>query len=206
MDFKITENQLSKLVLEGPNDRFTDNMKEMYSFSKNIIQRVKKTYSLNGKLLLTWGASLGGLVLPLDQFIKTNNFSLDDTQTALVLVGVGAALFFENKKYFDRIFEEIKKQGLEAPFKSVLSKGIKLRNAFVKFIKSLNAGLTSTSEIISYGFLVPIVSDVLDFLQTGDLERNLALITKRIVASGLVTIAPEILKEILKKIQKKISN
>jgi hypothetical protein len=35
---------------------------------------------LNLKLLLTWGASVGGLVMPLDRFIKSGRFELTDEQ------------------------------------------------------------------------------------------------------------------------------
>jgi len=206
MNFNITESQLRLIVLEGTGNKFTDSIKEMASFANSVVNKVKKKYSLNTKLLLTWGAALGGLMLPLDNLIKNKKVDLDEYQVALILVGVAAALFYDNKKYFDRIYEEIKKQNLENIFKEVLLKGVKLKNSFVKFIKSLYLSINSVSEIIAYAFLVPIITDIMDFLHTGDFEKNLVLIVKRILASGSVGVAAELLKELLRKISKRVSN
>lgn len=206
MDFLVTESQFKRLVLENNSEQFSEYMKIMYSFIKNIVQRVKKKYSLNTKLLLTWGAALGGFVMPLDQLIKTGNFSLDENQTALILIGCSAAMFYDNKKYFQRIFEEIKNQNLEEPFKQTLSKGLQLKKAFVDFIKSLGISIGSVSEIVSYGFLVPIIMDIINFLKTGDLERNLDLVVSRIIGSGLVLVVAEILRELLRQIKNRLTN
>jgi|LakMenE18May11ns_1017448.scaffolds.fasta_scaffold9958031_2 hypothetical protein len=205
MDFVITENQFRRLVLETNSEKFSEYMKEMYSFAKNIVHRVKKKYSINTKLLLTWGAALGGMVLPLDQLIKTGNFQLDENQAALILIGCAAAIFYDNKKYFKRIHEEIKNQNLEEPFEKVLSVGLQLKKSFMNFIQSLRISLSSISEIVSYGFLVPIVMDIVDFLKTGDLEKNLDLIVSRIIGSGLVLAVSEILRELLLQIKNRIS-
>jgi hypothetical protein len=205
MDFLITESQFKTLVLENNSEQFSEYMKIMYSFAKNIVQRVKKKYSLNTKLLLTWGAALGGLVMPLDGFIKTGNFTLDDNQTALILIGCAAAMFYDNKKYFERIFEEIKNQNLEEPFKQTLSKGLELKKTFVNFISSLRISLGSVSEITSYGFLVPIIMEIIDFLKTGDFEKNLDLVVSRIIGSGLVLVVAEILRELLRQIKNRLT-
>ena len=58
----------------------TEYMKTMYSFTKNLVEKVKKIYGLNLRLLLTWGASVGGFVLPLSEFIKTGRFNLTEEQ------------------------------------------------------------------------------------------------------------------------------
>lgn len=205
MNFYITEQQFKQIIEESTHDKFTNYIKEMSSFMSNIVQKVKKRYSLNAKLLLTWGAALGGLMMPLDRYIQNQGFEISDSQKALVLIGVAAALFYENKKYFDRIFEEIKNEGLEDIFKQVLLKGVSLRTAFIKFMKSLNISLNSVSEILSYAFLVPIISDIVNYLQYGDIEKNLSLIVKRIIASGVATIVPDLIREILKKIVKRVS-
>ena len=71
MEFLITEQQL-KVILEEQNDsKLTDYMKTMYSFTNNMVSRIQKVYALNLKMLLTWGTSVGGLVMPLDNFIRT---------------------------------------------------------------------------------------------------------------------------------------
>ena len=97
MNFLISENQLKVLVTESLKSPFNNNMKELNAFSHDLVNRVKRRYGLNLKLLLTWGTSMGGLVLPLNNFIETNNFNLDEQQKALILLGVAAILYFDNK-------------------------------------------------------------------------------------------------------------
>ena len=65
MDFLINESQLRIILQEQDKSNMSDNMKELYSFTSNLIGRAKKNYGLNLQLLLTWGASVGGLVMPL---------------------------------------------------------------------------------------------------------------------------------------------
>ena len=36
-------------------------------------------------MLLTWGASVGGLMMPLDNYIKSGNFNLNDREEILIL-------------------------------------------------------------------------------------------------------------------------
>ena len=56
-----------------------------FKLALDLVNKAKKNYGLNLKLLLTWGASVGGFVLPLDNFIKTGRFDLNEAQqTALV--------------------------------------------------------------------------------------------------------------------------
>jgi hypothetical protein len=85
-------------------------------------------------MLLTWGTSVGGLVMPLDNFIKEGKFNLDDSQRMLVIAGIAAILYYENKTLFSKIFKKIKEEGLEEIFNIVLSKGQELKNAFFEFL------------------------------------------------------------------------
>jgi len=69
----------------------------------------------------------------------------------------------------------------------------------------LRISLSSISEIVSYGFLVPIVMDIINFLNTGDLQKNLDLVVSRIIGSGLVLAVSEVLRELLLQMKNRIS-
>jgi hypothetical protein len=111
-----------------------DYMKEMYSYTSNLVDRAKSIYGLNLKLLLTWGASVGGFVLPLDNFIKTGRFDLNEAEQTLILVGIACSVFYDNSRALKLIYKKIKEQGLEDVFKEVLIKSKNLKNA------SMNGG------------------------------------------------------------------
>jgi hypothetical protein len=205
MNFLITEGQLKILMNEGYKSFFAENMRILNAFTNSLINKVKRKFALNLKLLSTWGTSVGGLVLPLDEYIRTNEFKVDENQAALILLGVVSIIYFDNKSLFEKIYSKIKEEGLEQIFLKVYTKGLKLREAFLGFLNSLQLSITSISELISYSFLIPIILDIQNLVRSsGDFEKTAENITERIVASGLVLVSAEILNEVLRKISKRI--
>ena len=128
MDFLINESQLRTILQEQDQSKMSDYMKEMYSYTSNLVDKAKSVYGLNLKLLLTWGASVGGFVMPLDNFIKSGRFDLTDTQQTLILVGIACSVFYDNSRALKLIYKKIKEQGLEEVFKEVLTKSKNLKN------------------------------------------------------------------------------
>ena len=206
MEFLINESQLRVILQEQDQSKMTDYMKELYSFTSNITNKVRKTYGLNLKLLLTWGASVGGLVMPLDNFIRSGRFDITDEQVALLLVGVACTYFYDNENALKKILSKIKEEGLEDIFKEVLLKGKNLKDSFTKFIKSSKVTINSTLDIITYAFLIPIITDIQSLMTSGeDIQTVSMKVAKRLVASGVVLVGQLVLTEIIKKIIKKLS-
>jgi hypothetical protein len=180
-------------------------MKEMYSFTKNIVDKVKQIYGLNLKLLLTWGASVGGFVLPLSEFVKSGRFNLNEEQQVLILAGVACTFFYDNSRTLKLLLKKIKSEGLEETFKEVLIKSKNLRDSFFKFLKSAGVTLNSTMDLIAYSFLIPIITDILGGVMSGGDPKEIAItISKRLVASGVIVISQSVLSEVLRRIIKKI--
>lgn len=205
MDFLINENQLRLILTESDKSSFRQSLGKMNVFTQNLVNRVKKKFGLNLKLLSTWGTSVGGLVLPLDNFIKTGNFQLDENQTALVLLGVISIIYFDNKNLIKKILPKIKEEKIEKEFEYVLEKGLHLRRAFVQFLLSLDISLRSITELLSYSFLIPIILDIQNIVRgSADLETSVENILERLVISGFVLVAYEGLHEILKKIANRL--
>jgi hypothetical protein len=204
MDFLINESQLRTILQEQDQSKMSDYMKELYSFTSNLVTKAKKSYGLNLKLLLTWGASVGGLVMPLDRFIKSGRFELTDEQATLILVGIACTFFYDNAKSLRTILLKIRDEGLEDTFKEVLVKSKNLKNSFTTFLKSANVTLGSTLELVTYSFLIPIITDIQSaIVDGGDLQTTAMTIAKRLVASGVVLVGQIALTETIKKILKK---
>jgi hypothetical protein len=204
MDFLINESQLRIILQEQDQSKMSDYMKELYSFTSNLVNKAKKTYGLNLKLLLTWGSSVGGLVMPLNNFIRTGRFELTDDQTTLILIGVACTYFYDNVKTLKTILTKIKEEGLEDTFKEVLIKSRNLRDSFFNFMKSANVTLGSTLELVTYSFLIPIITDIQSAITEGsDIQTTAMTIAKRLVASGVVLTGQIALTETIKKIIKK---
>jgi hypothetical protein len=204
MDFLINESQLRVILQEQDQSKMGDYMKELYSFTSNLVNKAKKTYGLNLKLLLTWGASVGGLVMPLDSFIRTGRFELTDEQATLILIGVACTYFYDNVKTLKTILTKIKEEGLEDTFKEVLIKSRNLRDSFFRFMKSANVALGSTLELITYSFLIPIITDIQSAITEGsDIQTTSMRIAQRLIASGVIVVGQIVLTETIKKIIKK---
>jgi len=204
MDFLINESQLRIILQEQDKSNMSDNMKELYSFTSNLIGKAKESYGLNLQLLLTWGASVGGLVMPLDNFIRTGRFELTDEQATLILIGVACTYFYDNVKTLKSILTKIKEEGLEDTFKEVLIKSRNLRDSFFNFMKSANISLGSTLELIAYSFLIPIITDIQSAITEGsDIQTTSMRIAQRLIASGVIVVGQIVLTETIKKIIKK---
>jgi hypothetical protein len=205
MDFLINESQLRTILQEQDESRMTEYMKTMYSFTKNLANRVSKVYSLNLKMLLTWGTAVGGLVMPLDQFIKSGEFDLSDDQRYLVLAGIAFILFFDNKKGLVKILEKIKEEGLEDVFRKTLEKGKDLKSSFKGFLSSLNVSVSSFMDTVAYSFLIPIILDIQNIAESSvDPKEAGLLIAERLVSSGIVVIGAQALSQVIRKIIEKI--
>jgi hypothetical protein len=156
-------------------------------------------------MLLTWGTAVGGLVMPLDQFIKSGNFDLSDDQRYLVLAGVAFILFFDNKKGLVNVLEKIKSEGLEEVFRATLEKGKDLKSAFKGFLSSINVSVGSFMDTVAYAFLIPIIVDIQSIAE-GSIDPKDAglLIAQRLISSGIVVVGVQVLSQVIRKIVEKL--
>jgi len=206
MDFLITESQFNYLVENKDTDIIEKNISELESFSKKIYSNAKRKFGIDIKLLLTWGTAVGGLVAPLDNFIKTSNLSVTDDQATLILIGVVATLFFDNEDLFKKVYKKINEEGIEEQFMSVLKKGQDLKKSFINFLLSLNISINNISGLIRYSFLIPIISDLQNYVSdASDITETAKMISARILASGALLVSSDILYQLIRRILRKFS-
>ena len=205
MDFLINESQLRTILMEQDKSKLSGYMKKLHSFTNNIVNRVSKSYGLNLKMLMTWGTSVGGMVMPLDNYLRTGNFDLTDDQRYLVLAGIAFIMFFENKRGLTKILEKIKEEGLEDAFKSGLEKAKDLKDSFKSFLSSINVTVGSFLDTVAYSFLIPIILDIQSVASgSTNLKEASMLITERLIASGVVIVSAKVLASVIKKILQRL--
>jgi len=206
MDFLITESQFNYLVENKDTDIIEKNISELESFSKKIYSDAKRKFGIDLKLLLTWGTAVGGLVAPLDNFIKTSDLSVTDDQASLILIGIITTLFFDNEELFSKVYTKIKEEGIEKQFMTVLRKGQDLKKSFINFLLSLNISINNISGLIRYSFLIPIISDLQNYVSdASDITETAKMISARILASGAVLVSSDILYQLIRRILRKLS-
>jgi hypothetical protein len=204
MEFFISEQQLKVILMEQDRSRMSDYMKKLYNFTNTLVNKAIKIYGLNVKMLLTWGASVAGLVMPLDNYIRTGRFNLNEEQTILVLVGVAMMLFYNTRKTTSKVIEKIREENLEDVFQVLLRKATELKVSFVDFLKAINVTVGNLLEIVSYSFLIPIITDIQKVAQkTSSISETAAMIAQRLIASGVIVISAQVLTSLIKKLLKR---
>jgi hypothetical protein len=204
MEFFISEQQLKVILMEQDRSRMSDYMKKLYNFTNTLVTKISRIYGLNVKMLLTWGASVAGLILPLDNYIRSGRFNLSENQITLILVGVGMMLFYNTRKTTNKVIEKIREEKLENVFQVLLRKATELKVSFVDFMGSLNVTLGNFLEVVSYSFLVPIITDIQKIAQkTSSISEAATIIAQRLIASGVVVIGAQALTAVIKKLLKK---
>ena len=144
--------------------------------------------------------------MPLDNFIKSGNFNLNEREEILIIGAVASILFTENEKNITTLLKKIKEDGLTDVFQVVLNKGEELKSSFVDFLKSLKISIGSFMEMTAYAFLIPILFDILSIAdQSTSIRQGSLLVAERIIASGLVFISKEAIYNLIRKIIKRVS-
>ena len=206
MEFLISQSQLNLILNEQRNDDvLSSSLKKMKSFTNNMVGRVLKTYDINLKMFLTWGTSIGGLVMPLNEFLKSGNLDLSESERYLVLSGIAFLIFFEGKRGLSKILTTIKENGLEESFDAGLLKAYQLKDSFTNFLRSTKVITSQVLEIISYAFLIPIIGDVQNIAgDVTNITESSIMIAERLAASGVVLLSREVLVSLFKKLFKKL--
>lgn len=204
MEFFISEQQLKVILMEQDRSRMSDSMKKLYNFTDLLVKKVAKIYGLNVKMLLTWGASVAGLIMPLDNYIRSGRFNFSENQITLILVGVAMMLFYNTRKVTSKVIEKIREEKLDGVFQVLLRKATELKVSFVDFMGALNVTLGNFLEVVSYSFLVPIITDIQKIAQkTSSISEAAAMIAQRLIASGVIVVGAQALTSLIKKLLKK---
>ena len=205
MEFLVSQSQLEFILIEQKKDiGIEDSLKRMKSFTNNMVSKVLKLYDINLKMFLTWGTSIAGLVMPLDNFLRSGNFDLTENERFLVLCGVAFVIFFEGRRGMTKLLMKIKEKGLENPFNVALMKGYQLKDSFSDFLKSTKVVTSQFLEIVSYAFLIPIIVDIQNIAsKTSDVKETAILIAERLASSGVVLLSKELLITLFRKLIKK---
>lgn len=206
MNYIVNEHQLRKFIFEEKNESLANNLKTMKSFVVDVVNGVKSKYGINLKFLVTWGTAIGGLVMPLDRYIRTGNFDLSEEQIYLIIVGVVLIQLFNSKKVIGEVLSKIKEEGLTDAFNSSSEKFKELKSSYLDFMSSLNLTIGTTGELIGYAFLIPIVTDIVEIASgTSSIWANSQLIVERMLSSGVILVSAQVLTEIVAKIIKRVS-
>jgi len=200
MKLIITERQYRKIVLENSNKEVSEYLSNLKDFALNVIKTTQENIGINLQMLAIWGAGVGGVMRPLNEFIENGNFNLNEFETASIVCAVSAILFKESNRNIKELLKYINENGLTETFKTVLEKGSKLKSTFLNFIQSLNMTLFNVTNIMSYAFIIPILPMLWEMGQSGADKGDIKELVLRLISFGLTSVSGVVIKELITKL------
>ena len=186
----ITENQKRLLLKESLLKDVSEVIKNNYEVASEILKSSKEQMGVNLQFLMTWGASIGGFVGPLTQFVEGNNPELTSTQVTSIMIGVIATFYLDNRETILKIVNRLKEDGLFDVYIKAVSKGKELKRSFVRFIESLNMTLHKVTNMMTYTFIIPLVEKILSMSQSDEITNDdIKQLAMRIASFGLLTVS-----------------
>jgi hypothetical protein len=200
MRIVITESQKRRILLESTGEELGNVIKQNANRIKKIVDEAQGQIGMNLQFLLTWGAGIGGFVGPIEDFVKGRFPELNEMQITLILIGVIATYFFENKKFVSTIYNKIQEEGLSKVFEKVLKKSDELRSTFLDFIESLGIVFHKITNMMSYTFIIPLIPMIYQMTADGLTDGvDLKQLTTRIIGFTGLTISGILFKEMIVK-------
>ena len=203
MSILITESQERMILNESIGREFGNILRRNSDIGRLITTQIKEITGNDKMGILTFGASIGGLMGPVGNFIEGKYPSMNDVEISLLLTGAIATFFYSSPKLIDKIKEKIKDKGLESEFEDTLSKTKELKDTFFDFMESLNITLFKISNILGFAFLIPLLPYIHQMSEGKLSMMDINRIVTILLSYGVITITSSTLKEIIVKLIKR---
>jgi len=203
MNILITESQERMILNESIGNELGNIIKKNSDIGKLITSQIKEITGNDKIGILTFGASIGGMMGPVGNFLEGKYPSMNDVEISLLLTGVIATFLFNSPKLIKKVTDKIKEQGLENEFEVAKSKTEELKDTFYDFMESLNITLFKVTNVLGFAFLIPLLPYIHE-LSSGNLTiQDINKIVKILTSYGIITISSATLKEIIVKLIKR---
>lgn len=202
----ISESQ-KRLIVESVSENMKSIQDESVELTKKIVSDTYKQTGINLSMLLTWGASIGGFISPVSQWLQGKSPELSDADLSLIMVSVISVIFYENKNVLKDLVEHLKNRNLLNYFKLALKKTKDLEKTFLAFIQSLNIVSFNMLSMLSYAFLVPLLPLIYNMVSQGHFNStDVDMIVRSIAGYGLITTTGNFLKQVIDRLVKRFSS
>lgn len=204
MEIIINSSQAKKILQESKGVKLNLDVEKLYNFTKNVLKVAGKQINENLTFLVTWGASIGGMIGPLNDFIEKKYTGLNEMEVSLLLTGIIANYYLDNKKLIHKLVKKIHEGGLSPVFSEIFNKAEELKRTFFKFIESLNITFHKMTNIMSYAFIIPLIPLIYNSVKSGNITDDQILeISERLIAFGLISLSGNAIKQLISKLIKR---
>jgi hypothetical protein len=199
MDLVIKESHYRKILLESVKNGIEGSSESNKNLIKNAISNVKRSFGIDLKFILTYSVTIGGLMGPVQEIIKSEIPTLSETDLSLLIVGTIMTYYYNNVEELQRILRLIRDNNLINEFNYMLEKTGRLKDAFFDFVSSLNVNLGSMSNILAFTFLINVLSTLLKFAQNDFTNLEIEKLIMGLSGYFGALASKEITQEIIKK-------
>ena len=203
MNILITESQERMLLIESIGNELGDVVTQNENLGKSITNKIKDVIGTDKVGLLTFGATIGGFISPVSQFIEGKFPHMSDVDISLLLTGVVATFFYNTPKLMGKIKDLISEKELDSEFEETLSKTKELHSTFFDFMESLNITLFKVSNVLGFAFLIPLLPYIHEISQNNLSSEDINKIIKSVLSYGVITISSVVFKEVMIKLIKR---
>lgn len=181
---------------ESVQDNLAQDLMSLYLDSKKILNDFDKSWDLNLKLLSTWGAALGGIMLPMKNWIEQKYPDLSYEQVILVLMGSIISFFYDNEYFINSIVKKIKKEGLLEELKQSTIVSQRLISTLKTLLNKMNFFGSDNVDYLSFAYLLPMLEDLKKEISIDNLDS----VSNQIYNSGVVLTNKSNIKFFLRKL------
>lgn len=173
-------------------------LQSIYSQTKDILNDLDEIWNINLKLLTSWGAALGGIMLPVKSWIEKEYPELSYEEVILVLAGAIVGVYYDNETTINNIVRKIKSKNLFEEFKQSFKISKLLSKSLTNLLNDFGIYGNENSDMIGLAFVLPLLDDLKSIVNKGDTKQ----IAHEIINSGVILTSNSQLKFFLTKLSK----
>lgn len=199
MDIILTENQYKKILSESYKDKIKNNLSKIHNFTKKVVSDSLRQLNLDFRFLLSYGAGIGALLTPVYDYLSDNFQGLTEEQIAGLSIMAIAVVFFEGKD-LKRETDKLKEMGLSDELMDAVNYAEKLKTKLKSMLKLLGMSIHRVSNIVSYSFLIPILSILIGVVTKYGMDsEQFNTFVESLLTSGLIAVTGVSVRDILFK-------
>lgn len=198
----LTENQYKKLLRESFKSTVSNVLSNVSEFTLKVIKDATQQLKFDFRFLLTYGAGIGAILKSVYEYLEGNFVGLSTNEIAGLTVMAVAVVFYENKD-----LKELLNKVDSSKLSNAISYTDNLKNKFTHLLKVLGLSIHRTSNIISYSFLVPVLSILIEVVtKHGINSTQFDMLVEALSTSIAVALPGVAIRDILFKAGEMIEN
>lgn len=199
MKVVLTEEQYRRILKEGYNEKIGSRLMKLHDFSKKVVSDAAHQLKFDFRFLISYGAGIGAILQSVFEYLDGNFNGLDDTQIAGLAVMAVGVIFFENKDLKSAL-SKVNDMGLTDELDQAVAYTDKLKSKFSYLLKLLGMSIHRVSNIVSYSFLIPILSIVIEIVTKHGVDSTqFQMLIESLLTSGLIAVEGVALRDVLIK-------